>query len=101
MKKKTVQKRRIRRECWDLDYSFYEWLRQHLPVYLKDAGKIVDLSFHKFTYKGKEWTQEELIKYLIQRLEFMRGLDYIDDGYEEIRCEVHDIWKLISHDMWW
>ena len=62
MKKKTINKKKIRKECWDLDSAFLKWLKEHLIVYLKEASKVVDLNWHKFQYKGEELTQEQIIK---------------------------------------
>ena len=62
MKKKTINKKKISKECWDLDSAFLKWLKEHLIVYLKEASKVVDLNWHKFQYKGEELTQEQIIK---------------------------------------
>ena len=62
MKKKTINKKKISEECWDLDSAFLKWLKEHLIVYLKEASKVVDLNWHKFQYKGEELTQEQIIK---------------------------------------
>lgn len=101
MKHKTILKKRLRRDCWDLDYAFYKWLRDHLPVYLKDASKFIDLEYYKFTYKEYEYTQKELIKFLIQRLDWLDELNEWDDDYKKVRDEIHDIWKILSPAMWW
>ena len=37
------KKKKLKEECWSLDYSFIVWLNQHLKVYLQDAQKIVNL----------------------------------------------------------
>lgn len=101
MKHKTILKNRIRKDCWNLDEAFYKWLRDHLPVYLKDAGKFIDLEYHKFTYKGCECTQKELIEFLIQRLDWLDGLNEWDDDYKNTINEIHDIWKILCPAMWW
>ena len=62
MKKKTINKKKISKECWDLDSAFLKWLKEHLIVYLKEASKVVDLNWYKFQYKGEELTQEQIIK---------------------------------------
>ena len=102
MKKRTIEKRKISKECWNLDYAFYEWLNEHLKVYKKEASKIVDLEYHKFEYNGREWTQIEIIDHLI----FLTGqviLDYFDwgDFSTEYKERIHDLWKIVCESMWW
>ena len=103
MKKKTIMKRKISKECWDLDDAFLVWLYEHLKVYLKEASKVVDLNYHKFTYKDEELTQEEIIRRLITLLEEVKTLDTW--LYEKEYCdkcdEILDLWKLVFYAMWW
>ena len=40
-------------ECWNLDITFLKWINSRFKKYKEKAGKIVDLEFHKFKYKGK------------------------------------------------
>ena len=47
------KKKKISRECWNLNYSFILWLKDRLPIYVKEAGQIVDLEYHIFNYKGE------------------------------------------------
>lgn len=101
MKRKSIDKRRIRKQCWSLDYYFIEWLADRLPVYLKDASTMIDLSFHKFTYKGIEYTQEELTRKLsILCNGFIHGeMDMIDDP--EMYEDIYNIWTMIGPYTWW
>ena len=64
MKHNTIKKKKIRRDCWDLDSAFFKWLKERLPVYLKEAGEVVDLEYHKFEFRGKEYTQKEVAEML-------------------------------------
>lgn len=100
MKKKTINKRKISRECYALDYAFYEWLRERLPVYLKEAGKAVDLNFHRFEYKGEQYTQRELIERMIYLLRSLDGNCVLDEDWEKSK-EVLEIWAIIAPAMWW
>lgn len=98
--KNNIKKRKIRRDCWSLDYAFIQWLNEHCKVYLKDASKVVDLTFHKFTYEGVEYTQEEIIKMMISLSDnllknYWSILDYKD------RDKLLDLWKLVIGAMWW
>lgn len=101
MKKNTIKKNRIRRDCWSLDGTFIRWLNEHLKVYLRDADKVVDLDYHKFNYKGKECTQKELIIYLIRITDDLIPMDNWDEEYGDLCNEMLDIWKLIFPAMWW
>lgn len=101
MKKKSIRKRQMRKDCWNLDYAFIKWLNDRLPIYLKDASTIVNLNYHKFIYKEQEYTQEELIRYLIK---LCRG--FVDDTYDTIchyeeYMEIFQIWAIIAPAMWW
>lgn len=92
----------VKRECWDLDYSFIKWLNKHLKVYLKDASTMVDLSFHKFKFEGFEYTLEELIKLLIETTDYL--IDHFYDTSEGIEVDYDralSIWSLIHQHLWW
>jgi len=100
MKHKTIKKRRISRDCWNLDSAFYNWLRERLPVYLKEGGAFIDLTFYKFNHRDKEYTQEELIKYTIHLLDVIENEDDLMRQFEEEK-EVLEIWAMIAPAMWW
>ena len=100
MKHNTIKKKRIRRDCWDLDYAFYQWLRERLPVYLKDAGRRIDLEYHKFEFRGKEYTQKELVERMIYLLRTSNFNTLIDDDWDNWK-EVLEIWAIVAPFMWW
>ena len=92
------------RECWNLDYTFYLWLYEHLMKYVEDAEKIVDLTWNKFTYEGKEYTQRELIDMMLERLKrFLTDKDFNDWEEENFKWlhEIEKIWAVILPAMWW
>ena len=92
------------RETWSLDHVFYMWLYERLKMYKEYAGEIVDLNFHKFVYKEKEYTQLELINMMIERLEsYFKKEDLFvssEEEYEPIK-EIGEIWALVLPAMWW
>ena len=94
MKHNTIKKKRIRRDCWDLDYAFYQWLRERLPVYLKDAGRRIDLEYHKFEFRGKEYTQKELIERLITITDTLLGDE--DNDYWDLAWLSENMLKLVK-----
>lgn len=92
------------RETWNLDCVFYMWLYERLKMYIEYAGEIVNLNFHKFVYKEKEYTQLELINMMIERLEsYFKKEDLFvssEEEYEPIK-EIGEIWALVLPAMWW
>ena len=76
-------------------------------MYKEKASKIVDLEFYKFKYKGKEYTQLELINRIIKLTNKLIDEDYFMGKLEEAeeiektKDEVFDIFKLIFFSMWW
>lgn len=100
-KKNTIKKYKIKRDCWDLDKAFLIWLHERLPVYLHDAGVLVDLNYHKFIYHEKEYTQRELVVRMIHLLDSIcAGIVDLEEEYNSIN-EVLEIWSLVFHAMWW
>lgn len=93
--------KKISKECYDLDHSFIKWLNIRLKVYLKDASKFVDLTYHRFFFQGEEWTLEDLIKRMIRLTDDL--LDGFDDFVEEEAAtdELLDIWHLVFKCLWW
>lgn len=59
--------------------SLYTWL----TMYLKFAGKVIDLSFHKFTINGKVLTEEECINRILKDLHYI--LLHSESTDEQIR----------------
>jgi enoyl reductase-like protein len=105
---KKKEKKILEKECWNLDYELVKWLNEHLKVYLEDASKMVDLTFHKYTYKKKKMTQEQVIKRLIEITGTLLGSedsDYWDivwyTNVEELTNEMYDLLKLIHFSLWW
>ena len=92
------------RETWSLDYVFYMWLYERLKMFVEIGGQVVDLNYHKFDFKGKEYTQLELINMMIERLEFYfkKGDLFVssEEEYEPIK-EIGEIWALVLPAMWW
>lgn len=106
------------RETWSLDTVFYMWLYERLKMFVEIGGQVVDLNFHKFDFKGKEYTQLELINMMIERLEYFFNEDARDSKIDEYRKqgmgifeadnkayepvkEIGEIWALILPAMWW
>lgn len=101
-RKQLIRKKKISRECWSLNSSFLNWLRVHLPVYLKEADCVVDLTYDKFVHRGSEYTLKQLIERMITLLASIEKKGSWDgDIYYDTVDEILDIWKLVFHAMWW
>ena len=68
---KKNKKEKIAKECWNLNYSFILWLKERLPVYLEESGKAINLEFHKFNFRGEEYTQLQLINKMIESVNYL------------------------------
>lgn len=84
-----------------MDYSGMLWLYERLKMYL-DVN-CINLEFHKFYFKGKEYTQQQMINMMIERLEFSFREEYDDMDQEQYTYvhEVWEIWSIVSGAMWW
>ena len=100
-KKRHIYKKKLSEECWDLDLAFLKWLQERLPVFLKDAGQIVDLTYYKFTYNNIEYTQKDLITHMIELVNEAIDMDMYDEKYSVIVDEILDLWKMVFYCMWW
>ena len=94
-------------ETWNLDYEFIKWVNSRFKKYKEKAIGTVDLEYHKFKYKRKEYTQLQLIDRVIELTDEILTDKYWDLIYtdaerlEKNKDEVFDIFKLIYGVMWW
>lgn len=87
---------------WNLNVEFIHWLNYHLKRYLENAEKIVDLTYRKFTYAGKEFTQKEVIEELIRLTDEFLKDEWGDERKQlEIVDEIFDLFHLVFWNMWW
>lgn len=88
-------------ETWALGYHFAEWLYSRLMMYKEVA--CVKLDYHKFDYKGVEYTQEELIDRMILLLGEYLKCEHrcILPDCEEKLQEAAEIWAIVLPAMWW
>lgn len=94
-------RKKLRRDCWDLDKAFFKWLYERVQVYLEDADKVIDLEIHTFDYQGIEYTQKALLELLLDKLKLANEFNIWDAGYLELGNSIIDIWKIIWPFMWW
>lgn len=90
-------------ETWCLDYVFYGWLYERLKMYLE--ANCVDLSYHKFEYNGREYTQKELIDKMLHGCELALFEEnehkHLTDEEKKIVDDVRWIWATVMPAMWW
>lgn len=91
------------RETWDLQRAFYLWLYERLMKYVESASPIINLEFHKFEYKGKEYTQLEMIDMMLDLLKFCFSPEFNDLDQEHLEKinEIGKMWALVLPAMWW
>lgn len=91
------------REVWNLDYTFYIWLYERLLMYIETADGIIDLDYHKIDFKGKEYTQRQLIQFMIDGCKNrITKNDFQLTKEEESQIEdIVNIWAIILPTMWW
>lgn len=86
---------------WNLNYEFIVWLNKWFRIYKKNASKVVDLEYFKFDYKGKKYTQIEIINRIIYLTGTVIEKEGYLDNHEEIIDEIFDLFRLIFGYMWW
>jgi hypothetical protein len=96
------------RETWSLDHYFAEWLYSHCRMYLKEAGKVIDLEEEdKYEIDGKKYNQKEAIEKILELLEFyLTNINHYKSIEKEAEAkdalkEASGIWSEIILDMWW
>lgn len=98
------RKKRIREECWNVDYELIKWLNEHSKIYLEEASKMVDLEYHKFNHRGKELTQAEAISRLIYLTDYLLKDYYLGEEpmkRNRAKNEIYDLLKLLHWQFWW
>lgn len=99
------KKKRITKECWNFNSELVKWLNEHLKVYKKQAGKNIDLTFHKFVVGKEIFTQEQIINRLIELTDYLiKNYDNwsLDpDIINSYKNEMYDLLKEVHWVMWW
>jgi len=97
---KIVTKKTIKKECWNVDHSLVEWINKHFKVYYNISVANIDLGYLKFKYKGKEYTQEQIIIRIIEITDRLLEI-YFEYNKEEIKLvnEMYDLLKLVHWSM--
>lgn len=89
------------RETWRMATTFYCWLYERVKMYLEIAP--VDLEDCAIDFKGKEYTQLEMINKILEECEIaLTKQDYMWSEEEETKVhEITEIWDKLMYYMWW
>ncbi len=96
---KKKEEKILKEETYSLDYTLIKWLNKHLKAYYDYANKVIDMTYHKYKYKGKTYTLEQIVKKLIDITGALSNEDYYfgEDGATlvELKNEMYDLLKLV------
>lgn len=97
------KKRKMQEECWNLGYEFVKWLNEHLKIYVEDKQKVVDMEYYKYDYKGKNYTELEMMNKLVDVTdELLKEYDEIDcDKMNKLKDEMYELLKKIHFSLEW
>lgn len=92
------------RECWNMDFSFYVWLYEHIKAYEKFTIADIDDMRAIFTFNDKNYTQRELMHKILKRIElYFKTLNETEHP-EKIQKKIDEIipmWQVLMPAMWW
>ena len=98
------KKKQITKDCWHLQYAWLNWLKERLPVYLKDADRNIDLEYYKFVgYKGEILTEKEVVIRMIELVNWLTSPEVNDwsEEYAKKYKELLHLWSISSRALWW
>ena len=58
------------RETWVMNSMSVELLYCHCKMYLKEAGKVINLSYHTCEFDRKQYTQKQAVKQIMEWCKF-------------------------------
>lgn len=90
-------------ETYDLEDSFYLWLYEHIRMFMDKAEKEINFGYHRYDFKGKTYTQGEMMKGILDRIKlaFSRAYDPYDPKEYTYVHEIPQMWALILPAIWW
>lgn len=93
------------RACWALDTSILQFIYEHLCAYIDDASGVVDITYHKFDYEGKEYNQLEMMnilkEYILKYLKIEKWEDDREEEKDNYLKKIFDILYMIFPALWW
>lgn len=94
------------RETYCMDIIFAEWLYSHCKMFLEKSRKTIDLSYYKYDYNEKKYTQEEAIKKIIKWTKYYLKNNDSDDTKIAIKAnkklqKASELWTIVLLQMGW
>lgn len=92
------------REIWNLDRTMAEWLYSHLMMYKEIGLKHIDGTYHKYEFKGKIYTLNEAVDFIIEAMKKYILADYYPNKIRECMSDAEDAFKLLGiifPSLWW
>ena len=108
MEKSKYQKE-VRKDIWNLDYSFLEWLYVRCKAYKDILGDIIDLDYYVISYKGKKYTQAKALDLIIKYVGYylqkndaseFKSLEDENNALKNVQFACH-LWAEILPFMWY
>jgi len=98
--------KKLREECWNIDYSFIHWLNGHLKIFKEDAGQVIDLEYHRISYKDEKYSLLELVDKMITLTDYLKNENnyYFPENEEDTinkTNELLDLFKASFFYLWW
>ena len=86
---------------WNLNIEFIHWLNYWFKEYKKKAK--IDLTYHKFEYKNKKYTQKEIINKIIKLTDkIIKDADgFWNEEVMPLIDETFELFHLVFYAMWW
>lgn len=111
MKIFKTKKQKLIEECWNLDNELIKWLNEHLKCYLETASNVIDLDFYKHNYRGKEYTEKEIVLILIDITNYLMNDEFDSYDYDlmtkhykqvdSMKNKMYDLLKLVHWELNW
>ena len=98
---KKWKNKKLKEECWNIDYSFIKWLNIHLKQYIEDAGKTIDLDWREYEYGGITYSLKGIIERMIYLSDELTNEYYAVNDVYEYTEELLDLFRLVFYDLWW
>lgn len=92
------------RDCWNMDFSFYTWLYEHIKTYEKLTVADIDDTRAPFVFDSKSHTQRELMHKILKRIELYFKTMNETEHSEKIQKKIDEIipmWQILMPAMWW
>lgn len=89
------------RDTWHLDETILYLLYPRFVKYYELADVNINLDLHKYTIDGKEYTQRELLIYIIDAMKNQIKFNIGENNKEQDMVKVFNIIGTIFGSLWW